>query len=775
MDDEIARLRQALAETEQRSRENEKRLRENAERSRENEKRLRENAERLQEKTEQITRPQTLMPYLEACHSLSLAIQVVTRRSMTTQGNPTNPVGRLYPRRIIPWDDFPARQEEIWEQLSEPSFTSQHQFPSQTQMDYVRSLIGSISSEDGLRYFERDTVENAVQKLIGVVNDNILLRDRFGLRGTVTFESHTNLGNTENNLTESLSLSEGGTSDGTPARTGLTYKAQSKIKGKGKGNRADNFCIYETSDGVIVPKIAIEYKAPHKLTQDEISTGLVSEVQPDRDVINKDGKDFAFTSRALAAAVVTQLFSYMIGKGIQYGYVSTGEAFVFLYIPDDASTVYYYVSVPNLDVRDDDETRLHRTAVAQVFAFILQSLRAEPPSQVWHDAAATLDTWAVEYDDILSRIPETVRKGKQPRASPYKAQHWRGFKRSPIRTRSSCRPLDINSGFGDDSDDSDDEDAPPSPTAGRSTRFGKEAASSSSVSSGRRGQGGRGGRQQRGAEQTRGGRQQRGAERTRIQDRPYCTHHCLLGLAYGGPIDESCPNAESHGSRHINLAKFKPLVRTQLAKDRGPDADSVSLYLSGSIGALLKIRLSAFGYTFVAKAVEAPCLKRLQHEEKMYDHLRSIQGEHVPVCLGLINLVLPYYYDGGVFRHLLLLSWGGRPLPYCTNQIDKTRVIAAVSAAFTSLHRLQVLHGDAEARNITYDKGPMIVDLERAKVCAREPLGSIPPDSQVRKRNRDTLQKHGDDPFRKELRSVVESGVTIGVVICKIIGAAYRL
>ncbi|KAK0616010.1 hypothetical protein B0T17DRAFT_496688 [Bombardia bombarda] len=711
IDDETARLRQAIAES-----------------------------KRLREKAEQITRPQTLMPYLKACHSLSLAIQVVTRRSMTTQGNPTNPVGRLYPRRIIPWDDFPARQEEIWEQLSEPSFTSQHQFPSQTQMDYVRSLIGSINNEDGLRYFERDTVENAVQKLIGAVNDNILLRDRLGLRGTVTFESHTC-----NNFTESLSLSEGGTSDGTSARTRPTYKAQSKIKGRGKGNLADHFCICETSDGVNIPKTAIAYKAPHKLTQDEISTGLVSEVQPDRDVINKDGKDFAFTSRALAAAVVTRLFSYMIGKGIQYGYVCTGEAFVFLYIPDDASIVYYYVSVPNLDVRDDDETRLHRTAVAQVFAFILQSLRAEPPSQVWHDAAATLDTWAVVYDDVLSRIPETVRKGKQPRAPPYKAQHWRGFKRSPIRTRSSGPPPDIRSG---PRDDNDDEDAPPSPTAGRSTCSGKKVARSSST---------RGGRQQRGAEQTRGGRQQRGAERTRIQDRPYCTHHCLLGLACGGPIDESCPNAESHGSRHIDLAKFKPLVRTQLAKDRGPDADSVPLYLSGLIGALLKIRLSAFGYTFVAKAVEAPCLKRLQHEEKMYDHLRSIQGEHVPVCLGLINLVLPYYYDGGVFRHLLLLSWAGRPLPHCTDQIDKTRVIAAVSAAFASLHRLQVLHGDAEARNITYDKGPMIVDLERAKVCAREPLGSISPDSQVRKRNRDTLQKHGDDPFRKELRSVVES------------------
>ncbi|KAF9767903.1 hypothetical protein IL306_014865, partial [Fusarium sp. DS 682] len=51
------------------------------------------------------------------------------------------------------------------------------------------------------------------------------------------------------------------------------------------------------------------------------------------------------------------------------------------------------------DNRDDDETRLHRTAVAQAFAFVLQAIRSPPPCQAWHDAAEHLDTWAVEYED----------------------------------------------------------------------------------------------------------------------------------------------------------------------------------------------------------------------------------------------------------------------------------------------------------------------------------------------------------------------------------------
>ncbi|KAF2241424.1 hypothetical protein BU26DRAFT_525246 [Trematosphaeria pertusa] len=753
---EVARLRQALAEEENRALDERRRLEEAENRALDERRRLEEaenrapderrQREEAQRQAEKRVQGETLMPYLEACHSLSLALQVVTDLTRTTKGDTTDPDRRIYPRRIVRWDDFPARQEEIWNQLPEASFASQHQFPTQHQLDYVRDIIRPVSSECGLRYFEHDTVELAVEKLIVAVNDNELLRDRLGLRGTVTFESHTNFGNNETNLSKSLqnmSLSEGGARDGTSARP--APKAQSIMKGMGKGNLADNCCIYETSNGVRAPKTAIEYKAPHKLPQDVICTGLKSEIQPKIDVIDKDVEaydDFQFASKALAAAVVTQLFSYMIGKGIQYGYVCTGQVFVFLYIPDDPSMVYYYVSVPNSDVLDDDANRLHRTAVAQVFAFVIQSLRAKPPSQSWIDAAASLDTWTVGVDDVLSRIPETVRKGKEPRASPYKPSRWRGFQRSPIRTRSSCKRPD---NMSNPEDDSDDEDAPPSPTTGRSTRSGKKPASSSSIPSGRQGQRGSGDRQQGGAGQT------------RIQDRPYCTHHCLLGLACGGPIDESCPNAGSHGSRHMDRAEFMPLVRTQLATDRGRDADAAPLYLSGSFGALFKIRLSAFGYTFVAKGVEGPGLKCLKHEERIYDHLRPIQGEYVPVCLGLINLVLPYYYDGGVFRHFLLLSWAGKPLHRCTDQIDKTRVIAAVATAFTSLHRLQVLHGDAELRNITYDEGPMIVDLERAKLCARGHLDSITPNSQSRKTKRDISQEHGQDPFGRELRSVVES------------------
>jgi hypothetical protein len=106
--DDIEILRQALAE--------EQRLRKEAESRLPDEQRRRGEEQRRREEAEEISRtsqPQTLEHYLEICHSLSLTIHVFADRSLTTQGDTTNPAGRFYPRRIVPWRDFPVMQEEI--------------------------------------------------------------------------------------------------------------------------------------------------------------------------------------------------------------------------------------------------------------------------------------------------------------------------------------------------------------------------------------------------------------------------------------------------------------------------------------------------------------------------------------------------------------------------------------------------------------------------------------------------------------------------------------
>ena len=173
----------------------------------------------------------------------------------------------------------------------------------------------------------------------------------------------------------------------------------------------------------------------------------------------------------------------------------------------------------------------------------------------------------------------------------------------------------------------------------------------------------------------------------RIDNRLFCTQQCLLGLAYSGDLDDRCPNLGDHKGRHISPNTFLSLIRTQLTNDRGRGANYKPLYIKGSRGALFKVRLSLHGYMLVAKGIEKVEQKYLIHESKVYDHLRLIQGSHIPVSLGIVNLDLPYYYNAGVYFSMLFLSWA--------DQVNMT---------LRELYVKQVLHRDVEPRNWLWDK-----------------------------------------------------------------------
>ncbi len=146
-----------------------------------------------------------------------------------------------------------------------------------------------------MRYYKRNAVENAVQKLAGVISNNTALSERLGLRGAVSFQSHTNLPtpsalNTAPQDLARLSLDDPD-NDAPPLN-------QRRIKTRrGQGNPADQFYIYKTAEGMHIPTITIKYKAPHKLTKEEVATGLQGEIQPAHDVINQDGEGFPFTAK----------------------------------------------------------------------------------------------------------------------------------------------------------------------------------------------------------------------------------------------------------------------------------------------------------------------------------------------------------------------------------------------------------------------------------------------------------------------------------------------
>ncbi|RYP93278.1 hypothetical protein DL770_000567 [Monosporascus sp. CRB-9-2] len=99
-------------------------------------------------------------------------------------GTTTDPVGHVYQRRIILWNNVAACWEEILDHVSlAADFRSGPNLPSSHQLNYGASFISPISSEIELRVFGCDTVENAAQGLMNKAYDDNPLRAHPGLHG----------------------------------------------------------------------------------------------------------------------------------------------------------------------------------------------------------------------------------------------------------------------------------------------------------------------------------------------------------------------------------------------------------------------------------------------------------------------------------------------------------------------------------------------------------------------------------------------------------------
>ncbi|KMU77536.1 hypothetical protein CISG_01294 [Coccidioides immitis RMSCC 3703] len=631
---------------------------------------LREERQR-RENAEALTKPTDLPTFLLKCHTLSLAINVVTDPTQTTKGETANATRRYFPSQIIPWDGFIDEQACIWDRFHQhPSFMLMSQFPSSHQLDYVLTTIRPITAEMDLRYYERDTVENQVQMVVNAVYMDDLLKQAFELAGSVTFESHTNLGASK----QSQPVEEGmqhlsidtnkSTTENSGSRKGKQKPTTDNIPIRGQ---ADRFCVYRRGNGEDVPAIAIEYKAPHKLTCEEIATGLAQEIRPTQDVINKEEDSAEFYSKRLVTVVVTQLFSYMIGKGVQYGYICTGEVFVFLHIPKDPSVVRYAICVPNLDVQVGHEEDFKLTAVAQVVAFTLRALAAPPPPQEWHDAARELGIWPVEYSEILAQTPPGKRlKGRKAPLSAYRG------KKSDLppfhMILRSCRPTENRLGNRSPSPPAPDS---PSPANRRSSTRGNQPVVQA-----------RGQRVKSQGQGRSGGQGKKTSMTMQIKDRPYCSQECLLGLRDGGPLDPSCPNFQDHPSL--------PWIEVTM-------------------------RIAA----------------RFIRQEAMGRYLKATCPGSV-WCVRL-DPKRPYYYDEGDTL-TCSCSAGQEDLFRKVLGPMGPSISSMVKCSIRAIHRQGVLHGDAEPRNILWNdinQRLMIVDFGQASI--RHPLSSVSPNSSKRR------------------------------------------
>ncbi|KAJ5794985.1 hypothetical protein N7457_001584 [Penicillium paradoxum] len=719
MEETIAELRRQLEEERQAREDAEARVQPELRRQLEEERQAREDAEaRVQ--------PTTLFGLLDRCHiSLSQAIRVETDATLTTQGDATDPVNRLYPKRIIPWLDFPQLQEKIWKKFDRMgTFATQPIFPSNEQLDYVATNIQNrpIYSEASLRNFERESVDNFVEKIIEALRDNEILRHEFDIQGRVTFydRAETSLENSVKQMTLQNTRSPQ-----RPANTRHNRRAtqnQTRPRTPRKRNRrADQFCVHTVANEQKKPVYAVEFKAPHKLTIPELVAGL-HEIDLARDVIDQEGDTFEYHATRLVSAVVTQIFSYMIDSGLQDGYICTGEAFVFLHIPEDPTVIQYYLCVPNQDVQGNDQCRLHRTAIGQVLAFTLQALAAEAPSQEWHDTAHDeLTTWKVEYLDILREIPETVRSQGRP-TSIYRPSHWKlEPKIHNTRSRARCQP-GISTPKHSSAEGSGSEEESYSPSTAAAARSQASHQKSSRSRSNKQQSDRRHGRTEAG----------QNSEKNNQVTRAYCSIDCIRGIVNRDTLDKKCPNLQSHlqhssSHRHsMGSAEFSRRLHRQLVRNRNEGFEQ--LHVRGRTGYLVKATLLTHGYTVVIKATTAEKQHRLQAEVENYRHLTSLQGRQIPVCLGAFKPRIAYWYHGEMMAHMMILGWSGMRLQHVVNDQNSSFFDQKRKKALAVLRSHGIIHCDSEWRNMLWDHighHLVVVDLEDVKwlkrPCAVEP------------------------------------------------------
>jgi len=752
-------LEKQRAEEAEQQRQLEKQRAEEAEHQQQLEKQRAEEAEHQRqlekqraEKAEQGRQRTSLNEYLDLCYScLFETFEVQQDQSFTTKGYWTNPRGKRCPTKLVPWSDFLEVQKETLGRLHTAYPKESRDFDSS---DFLHTLGEKmqgkkVGSERDLEGFLHRAVEEPVAAILNHLPVIDGTSNHFETARTISFENHLNAISESGEETEERRQSQ--------EQDRPTASTLNAIELK-----ADQICVsVEDKDASGGRKLAfiIEYKAPHKLTLPHLRFGL-REMDIFTEVVHRVTKPpaeetealFQYHSDRLAAAAVTQTFHYMIEGGLEYSYLTTGEGIVFLKLDwTDPTTLYFHLAEPREEVQANPENSLHCTPISQVAAFSLLALGSHAHRQSERqEAMSTLNVWEEDCETILKQIPETQRK-QTPPPSAFKPRNYHGVDRTPLRPTRPVAPLrprlarkakasetchpDFLSSFQRHSSESSD-DGPllqDTPLAFR-TR-GRTAPSSAP---------------QKSQKDSTASSKDTKSSKTHA----YCTQKCLLGLIRSEPLDPRCPNVSLHrqgrrkGSQYhlLNHRMWLTLVRNQLARSLDDDLDP--LRKGGARGVLFRVTLSSHGYTFVAKGTVPTFREDLRHEAAIYQQLRPLQGECVPVYLGAIDLDHPYYYDVGVrVVHMMFLSWAGETLNDGNATEDMKRDWnRELGRSVQAIHDAGVLHGDIRPANTLWspDVGRMmVIDFDRS-IDIRPPRHPLSTQSPNRKRRRLSIKVNVD-------------------------------
>ncbi|KJZ69498.1 hypothetical protein HIM_11115 [Hirsutella minnesotensis 3608] len=740
------------AEREQQRAEREQQRAEEAEQERQEERdraeREQQRAEREQQRAEAAedqTRQTTFDEYIDACHRLVFSRLTVQQDSrLTSRGSITNPRDKLCPTILAPWSGFLEKQKGVFDTIYDRLPEDLPLFESRNFLAALGSRVAQrpIADERTLEYFMHNSVEDPVKHILEELRQIDRMREAFDMGNGIIFENHLHA---ISDVAEDVVARD---RPSTPPQTPDYRRDLHRL-------RPDQICIYRSCDDSSLRGRKMiyvsEYKAPHKLTTSHFRAGLRSmdiykevvhrKTMPPTD--DSEGR-FKYHAERLTASAITQTYHYMIEGGLEYGLLTTGQATVFLKVDwTNPETLYFHLAEPGPEVDDHPEHVQSSTAVGQYLAFSLMALaRSGGTTDHGQDerdrAAANLNRWREDFETTLRSIPESERTGLDSASSWAPTTH-KNFNRSPKKRIRKGRPStrgDMHEKFEtirDATDSSDDESrfrAPGTPTpSGRRGRSGQGDPAADNADGPRRSQRILAHRQRSGA-----------SKETEMQ---YCTQRCLLGLVRGHGLDPRCPNFRDHGgtsgctpTQHpVNHFTWLKLLREQMG--RTLDSGITKLGQHGARGVLFKVRLLSHGYTFVCKGTVQAFIRDLEHEAAVYRRLERIQGVHVPVFLGAVDLrplKRTYYYDHRVYIvHMTCLSWGGNMIDDINVGDGRRRILETEAvASLRAMHQEGVVHKDVRSANMLFNEetgGVMMIDFERACLLEqlRRPLVQLVP------------------------------------------------
>ncbi|KNB19929.1 hypothetical protein FOXG_17087 [Fusarium oxysporum f. sp. lycopersici 4287] len=743
-----AEREQQRAEKEQQRAEREQQRAEEAERERQEERQRAERDQQRAEASEEQTRLTTLDEYtLLWLRSVFSRFAIETDPKLTSRGSITNPRDKWCPKNLRPWPDFLKKQKLTFGTLYDLFPTESRVFENRNFLAGLGNRISQrpIADEKTLEYFLHNSVEDPVRAIIQQLKQVEEVSRAFQIGDGVVFENHPHA---LSDAAEEVVERETPSTPPPPPPPPPPPQTPDHRRDL-KQLRPDQICVYRSDNTLSSRRTMVyvsEYKPPHKLTAPHLRLGLRA-MDIHKEVVNRrtiptsvdpDAR-FQYHAEKLTASAITQTYHYMIESGLEYGLLTTGEAIVFLKVDwDEPETLYYHLAEPGPEVSAHPNNVHICTAVGQYLAFTLMALgspgeRRGNRQEERLKAMKNLKTWAEDFESTLRSIPENERSTSSDYSPGHEPTTYKDVDRSPAlprkRTRrtAACQTGEGSSRKGDRQEPSDDESAPrppdtPTPT-GRNTRQGTRRSHRLALL----------------ALRPRGG----GGE----QGRQYCTQKCLLGMVKGGFLDPKCPNVALHckssapaRARHpVDHKEWLRLLWIQLKQSL--DDGIRPLGEGGARGVLFQVTLLVHGYTFVSKGTVRAFIKDLEHEAAVYERLKPIQGVHVPVFLGAIDLGSmnkTYYYDHRVYVvHMTFLSWGGCSIDRAQNMGDMNKSLEDEAIrSLRAMHREGVIHKDVRLANMLFNpetNGVMVIDFERALLLKppRRPLAQLVPNKRA--------------------------------------------